>query len=365
MIETEILTEKQRPLSAKVEVGDSRVVLHSRSGSAGNNERNPEYRKALELILSRLHEEGAYPKIYLDSGPVQDRPLNERLLLDTSEVTASVEDQFDEIVRRSNAGSRSRGAYRRLLIITPRQPAYSIIPIIQGTILQGGKSGLPAAVLRQVRKEHIETAIDELAGNDPRWHSFADPREYWLIADNGDALPAKAVFGVALSEALRTYTHSYLFSSGPGNTAFRIMNDLGYSIEKRGIAGTERFPATRKRTPRAELEKALADVPPTDDERTWTEGNPRIAKHLRKERAAGLARLKKKQFIAENGRLWCERCKNDWVDLFGAALAEGCMEVHHSIPISEMKPGHETTLDQLQVLCANCHRIVHRELASG
>ncbi|WP_446728945.1 HNH endonuclease [Pseudoduganella sp. OTU4001] len=39
------------------------------------------------------------------------------------------------------------------------------------------------------------------------------------------------------------------------------------------------------------------------------------------------------------------------------------MEVHHSeTQVSQMERGHKTSLDSLQCLCANCHRLVHRQL---
>ncbi|NPT56053.1 hypothetical protein GNZ13_15985 [Paraburkholderia sp. 5N] len=48
---------------------------------------------------------------------------------------------------------------------------------------------------------------------------------------------------------------------------------------------------------------------------------------------------------------------------YGQEEAEACIEVHQaSTHVSEMGEGHKTTLDDLQCLCANCHRIVHKVL---
>jgi 5-methylcytosine-specific restriction protein A len=32
------------------------------------------------------------------------------------------------------------------------------------------------------------------------------------------------------------------------------------------------------------------------------------------------------------------------------------------VQVSEMQRGHKTQLEHLQCLCANCHRLVHREM---
>ena len=41
-------------------------------------------------------------------------------------------------------------------------------------------------------------------------------------------------------------------------------------------------------------------------------------------------------------------------------LGEGFIECHHKVPVSELKPGAKTKLSDLAVLCANCHRMLHR-----
>ncbi|RXH06715.1 hypothetical protein EAV90_02565 [Bradyrhizobium vignae] len=43
--------------------------------------------------------------------------------------------------------------------------------------------------------------------------------------------------------------------------------------------------------------------------------------------------------------------------------AARCIAVHHNAVQSEgMAEGHKPTLDDLQCLCANCHRVAHRLL---
>ena len=51
------------------------------------------------------------------------------------------------------------------------------------------------------------------------------------------------------------------------------------------------------------------------------------------------------------GKLYCEVCGID---------DEIVLDVHHDkVSVANMKEGHITKLDDLRVICANCHRKVH------
>ena len=110
---------------------------------------------------------------------------------------------------------------------------------------------------------------------------------------------------------------------------------------------------------------AANSIPLTDEERSWVEGNVKVAKHLKRERSGSLPREFKDQFRKDHGKLFCEDCERDFIDVYGAQVAEACFEAHHTLPVAEMTEGHETTLDQLRLLCANCHRATHRKMAKG
>lgn len=111
----------------------------------------------------------------------------------------------------------------------------------------------------------------------------------------------------------------------------------------------------------AEVETPELPVAPED--REWCEGEPRLVTHLKRERAGGLAKAKKSAFLREHGKLFCERCELDPIERFGREVGEACIEVHHRrTSVSRMLDGHVTVLEDLQCLCANCHRIIHAEL---
>ena len=43
-----------------------------------------------------------------------------------------------------------------------------------------------------------------------------------------------------------------------------------------------------------------------------------------------------------------------------AEVDEACFEVHHHTPLGSLKKETTTTLTDLAMLCANCHRMIHR-----
>jgi predicted HNH restriction endonuclease len=102
---------------------------------------------------------------------------------------------------------------------------------------------------------------------------------------------------------------------------------------------------------------------PSPVELYWAEGRPELVLHLKRERANGLSQAKKTAFLREHGKLFCEMCLFDPVAAYKDEAAKACIEVHHrAVAISEMASGHKTKLNDLQCLCANCHRLVHANL---
>jgi 5-methylcytosine-specific restriction protein A len=211
--------------------------------------------------------------------------------------------------------------------------------------------------LRLVQKRHIDQAIAELRSGNPRYTRFGNSTDWDLYTDDGDEpLPPKMVFGIALAEALQTHTTPDDFSSG--EQIFEMVRELGVRVDRHSnvSAGAGR--------PRTQAEGMTIALAPTDEERGWMEGNPRVAEHLVRERSGTLPAQFKAAFRIDHGKLFCQQCAGDFLDLYeDAAIAEACFEVHHTIPVSQMIEGHLTTFDQLRLLCANCHRATHRKMA--
>ena len=96
-----------------------------------------------------------------------------------------------------------------------------------------------------------------------------------------------------------------------------------------------------------------------DDEAEAFEGRVLTRNHQYRERSQALVRRKKAQVIGKFGRLACEACGFDFEAFYGERGREFA-ECHHTLPLSELTSGHRTRTADLAIVCANCHRIIHR-----
>jgi predicted HNH restriction endonuclease len=88
------------------------------------------------------------------------------------------------------------------------------------------------------------------------------------------------------------------------------------------------------------------------------EGGKYLASHLARERSPKLVAAKKAAVLKKTGKLACEACGFVFTDKYGA-LGENFCEVHHRSGVPK-KGKQEVRLDDLAVLCSNCHRMIHR-----
>lgn len=348
-----LIGDNGSPLNARVEIQASGIVLHSRSGK----DRNRDYRPALELLLSRLDAAGLAYEVYVDSRPVQNILLADRRLTFSRNVPVAA--RFDEIVRAMNHGTDSHGAWRRLLIEVPGVTPDKLRDVVRAVEENTTIDRLPASDLRKVKASHIYRAVEKLlAGGDAP--NFAPSRDYDVLTGNGIPLAPKKVFGLALEEALGIEAFPAHFSAGWGQVSFELLEEAGlWIVPKKGAAA-------RPKARPSVVKAALTGFVPTEEERVWIEGNPKIVVHLKRERNPGLAKRKRDEFVSEHGRLFCEDCGLDPVERYGNDAGAACIEVHHHrTHVAEMRAGHESTTDDLKCLCANCHRVLHRKLTLG
>lgn len=109
---------------------------------------------------------------------------------------------------------------------------------------------------------------------------------------------------------------------------------------------------------RANLSEAKADKEEPSYLTEAAEGGLLTRMHRRRERNAKLVTAKKAQALGLTGRLTCEACAFDFANAYGQR-GEGFIEAHHMKPLHTLVPGTTTRLEDLALLCANCHRIVH------
>lgn len=98
---------------------------------------------------------------------------------------------------------------------------------------------------------------------------------------------------------------------------------------------------------------------PSHDDEEFPEGRILTRLHQRKERNRSASDQKKRQVLQETRRLACEACGFDFAAIYGD-LGYGFAECHHTVPIAELAEDHRTRLADLSILCANCHRMIHK-----
>lgn len=97
----------------------------------------------------------------------------------------------------------------------------------------------------------------------------------------------------------------------------------------------------------------------TDDEDVFPEGLLLTRQHIVRERNLAAVSAKIDAVMGEAGRLACEVCGFDFFAFYGE-LGRGFAECHHTIPLSEAVFQRKTRLTDLAIVCANCHRMLHR-----
>ncbi len=106
----------------------------------------------------------------------------------------------------------------------------------------------------------------------------------------------------------------------------------------------------------------LQDLAPSEDEEfddySAPEGRLLMRRHQARERNKGLRKKKIASVTRRGGRLACEVCGFDFEQVYGERGA-GYIECHHVVPLHEAGEG-QTRLSDLALICANCHRMIHR-----
>lgn len=99
-----------------------------------------------------------------------------------------------------------------------------------------------------------------------------------------------------------------------------------------------------------------------DLEKYAYEGQQRRAFVIHRHRETKLRDEKIRQTLQQNGgKLCCQvpGCDFDFSVIYGA-VGEGYAQVHHLKPLAEIEGKRKSTLNDLIVVCANCHAMIHR-----
>ena len=95
------------------------------------------------------------------------------------------------------------------------------------------------------------------------------------------------------------------------------------------------------------------------EESLFSEGRIYYRLHQIRERNPAVVSAAKERFLRLHGRYFCEICDFSSEDEYGI-LGRDVIEVHHKTPTAEMRSDSRTSVEDLMMVCANCHSILHR-----
>lgn len=105
----------------------------------------------------------------------------------------------------------------------------------------------------------------------------------------------------------------------------------------------------------------VESLPETDLEEVIVgkEGRMLTRIHAYRERDRGFVKKAKNYYRKKmGGKLHCVACGLEPEILYDE-LGERCIEGHHTIPIEELQPDSITRVEDMAMVCASCHRIIH------
>lgn len=82
--------------------------------------------------------------------------------------------------------------------------------------------------------------------------------------------------------------------------------------------------------------------------------------HRIRERDRSLVSTAKRLFLEKHGSLFCSVCGFSFSKVYGA-LGQDFIEAHHTKPVGERDGASETRVEDLVMVCSNCHRMIHRD----
>lgn len=184
-------------------------------------------------------------------------------------------------------------------------------------------------------KEEIIEALKSLGGEATLQEVYAEIE----IRDNK-----------TLTDAFKSTVRNVIYSKSSDSKRFKNGEDLFYALSEKGEGrwGLRDYHSTKE------------NIYLTEEDSSFPEGNRKLRLHIYRERNSKLIRTAKEQFKKKNGTLFCEVCKFNYTEKYGE-LGEDYIEAHHTIPVSELEEGSKTKLEDIALVCANCHRMLHRK----
>jgi 5-methylcytosine-specific restriction protein A len=100
--------------------------------------------------------------------------------------------------------------------------------------------------------------------------------------------------------------------------------------------------------------------PEVEEGRAFPEGEVLSRPHRPRERSPGLMRRAEERALHEEGKLAWAACSFVFAEVYGE-VGRGFTEAHHPAPLGELAGERRSRLSDLALVCANCHRMLHRK----
>lgn len=152
------------------------------------------------------------------------------------------------------------------------------------------------------------------------------------------------------------------FERGSGLTYSKLDAELYSELASHSDIVSRLATTIRKAIELDEAERSAFGKPSSDElEWEFAEGRLLTVIHVRRERNAKV----RHELIAhrkKSGQLLCDLCRWTFESTI-ESFQEAAFEAHHLIPLAQLVEGSKTKLKDMALLCANCHRLIHRAIA--
>lgn len=98
----------------------------------------------------------------------------------------------------------------------------------------------------------------------------------------------------------------------------------------------------------------------TNDDENFKEGKKILKIHTFRERNFAVIKRAKEKYKQKNGKLVCQICNFDFEKVYGD-IGKDFIEAHHIIPVSNLSEHSKTNINDIVLVCSNCHSMLHRK----
>lgn len=185
-------------------------------------------------------------------------------------------------------------------------------------------------------EEEIKIVLGELGGEAP----YCDI--YQLIEDRNIMILGDSWKSAIRGCMERFSSNSQVYKKG-GRDVFYSVNGIG-----EGVWGLRDYKVT------------MGKNNLTEDDNAFPEGKKILKLHIGRERNPQVIRDAKENFKNIHGKLYCEVCRFDFFAKYGE-IGQDFIEGHHTIPICDMNEDAVTRVEDIALVCSNCHSMLHRK----